>query len=74
MSANIKLITAEVPGVGECIGLVTTAPELFLTTDNVLDLVDALLNLREVVTERNEKTKELKRPALRVVGGKNAVH
>lgn len=71
MSANIKLIVENVPGVGECVGLCTTQPELFLTPDNVLDLVDYLLVLHEKIEGRKV---EPKRPALRVVGGKNAVH
>jgi hypothetical protein len=73
MSANIKLIVANVPGVGECIGLVTGAPELFLTSDNVLNLVDALLALNETLEARKPQKPVRKAPALRVVGG-SSVH
>lgn len=74
MSANIKLIVENVPGVGECVGLCTTQPELFMTPESVLDLVDALLVLHEKIEGRKAAAEVPKRPALRVVGGKNAVH
>lgn len=69
--ANIKLVIEKVPGVGECVGLFTTEKELFITPDRVLDLVDALLVLHDKI---ESKKAALKRPVLRVVGGKNAIH
>lgn len=73
MSANIKLIVANVPGVGECIGLVTDQRELFMTSENVLNLVDALLALNDTVEGRKQQKPVRKTPALRVVGG-SSVH
>lgn len=69
MSANIKLIVANIPGQGECVGLCTTERELFLTPEKLIDLVDALINLGEVIAERKQRNTAPKRPALRVVGG-----
>lgn len=78
IETKINIAVENVPGMGFVVVLNTPERAIYLNENAAINMAEALLDLSEKAEKKNQAINEQnlkeRRPALRVVGGGNAVH